>query len=89
MPEVPMQVLGLKTGLNIAAVLPVDEFRETDNVLLLTRMGMLKKMPMSRLSNISSAGSRAIGLRVRTGRLRNAMHAIFCSHLARLQRRCI
>ena len=59
-----MQVLGMKTGLNISAVLPVDEFRDTDYVLLLTRKGMLKKMPMSRLSNINSAGSRAIGLKV-------------------------
>ena len=54
----------MKTGLNISAVLPVDEFRDTDYVLLLTRKGMLKKMPMSRLSNITSAGSRAIGLKV-------------------------
>ena len=59
------QVLGLKTGLNISAVLPVDEFRETEFVLLLTRKGMLKKMPMSRLANINSAGSRAMGLKAR------------------------
>ena len=63
------QVLKMTSGLRVAAMLPVAEFREEDYVLMLTRKGMLKKMAMSHFAKIPARGSTAIGLNVRSAQL--------------------
>lgn len=74
----------MTSGLRVAAMLPVAEFREEDYVLMLTRKGMLKKMAMSHFAKIPARGSTAIGLNVRCASCANHRPCGSCPCLLRL-----
>ena len=59
-----LQVLNLKKGDKLAALLPISEFTDHDYLLLLTRGGMIKKQPLAQFSDVRSSVVRAIGLKV-------------------------
>lgn len=56
------QVLQLKKGDSIAALLPVSEFAENDYLLMLTRKGSLKKQALAQFKDVRSNGVKTIGL---------------------------
>lgn len=59
-----MQVLALKSGEAIAAMLPVSTFEEEDYLLLLTRQARIKKVALSHFKGMNSKGLKAIRIQV-------------------------
>lgn len=58
------QVLSLKSGEAIAAMLPINAFEEGDYLLLLTRKGKIKKLALSHFQNMSTRGLKAMRVQV-------------------------
>ena len=60
----PMQVLALQKGDNIAAVLPVSDFTQHEYMLLLTRKAKIKKLALAQFQAVRSSGMKVMGLEV-------------------------
>jgi DNA gyrase subunit A len=55
-----VNLLALAPGEKIKAILPVKEFKENEFVMIVTKLGVIKKTPLSDFGNIHSKGINAI-----------------------------
>jgi DNA gyrase subunit A len=56
-------ILGFDSGAGIAALLPIDEYQDTADLVFLTRAGLVKRTRLSEFANIRAGGIIAISLR--------------------------
>ncbi|MDO5713940.1 MAG: DNA gyrase subunit A [Tissierellia bacterium] len=58
-----INLLPLEQGENISAVIPISEFKEEDNLVMITKNGTIKKTALEEFSNIRKNGIIAITLK--------------------------
>lgn len=58
------QVLPIKKTDRVAAMMPVEQFKEEDYLLMATEKGLIKKTPLSQFQDVRANGLIAIKLKV-------------------------